>query len=369
MPISTHTDNCKTMETIRTRLLEGNHCFKRCVSTKLFFPYHWVPGSIRMKASKLLFRSRILAARSGKNDLHNTSYVDNQTDHLIALLGLPAANGTSWQWPSGKKCALVLSHDTDSKGQKTGVRFMKMLAKDFNLVSTFAFVGDCMKHYRPLIEELRSAGHEIALHDATHDNRIAFKSVPEILNRLEPFMPMMRQYEIRGFRSPSWYTSEPLWTALEQLGFAYDMSVQDTWPLFDTARNYGTGSFFPFRVSQLVLVPNTVMFELPFYLSYPKEYTFDFWRPKLDRIAQAGGLIMFNAHPDRWFSGNKSAVTYLRKCVEYILTKYDPACLTAGLVQQHVMNELKRGAMRQIKGAPSVDIPQLGNLVPVPDPS
>ncbi len=95
-------------------------------------------------------------------------------------------------------------------------------------------------------------------------------------------------------------------------------------------------------------MPTTMPVELPGLLGYKLDETFQFWKNKMDTIANSGGLLLFNAHPDRWYSGNKKAAYQLEKCLDYIIEKYDPALLTGKEVANHTIQMKNIGAMQCI---------------------
>jgi len=341
----------------RAMLLDGHCCPNPPVTTWLPFPYHWIPGSLRMRLANWLAKPNVQAVRAD-GSRRPTAYADNSADHLVASCYQATADLPVWSWPGGKRCALALSHDTDTAGQERGIDLLRRVAADCAMRSCFSFVGDCLDSYRGKADELLSGGCTIALHDMKHDNRIAFLAEDQIVERLRPAAPSMRALAIRGFRSPSWYTSRALWSALQMAGFDYDMSALDSWPLFDRTRNYGVASFFPYLVGDLAILPTTIPFEHLRTFGYRLEDALPFWRPKFDFIARSGGLILFNAHPDRWFSGNPTGAKALAACLDYILKNLDPACMTPDQVAEHTRQQRDGGAMIRLSGDPAVLAPR-----------
>jgi peptidoglycan/xylan/chitin deacetylase (PgdA/CDA1 family) len=350
-----------TKNEIRVRLLEGNSCSLPPLTNKLPFPYHFIPGDVRMWLGRLLFSRNLKKLRTQQRQ--PGSYADNSTDLLIsALAGETDLQLPTWQWPEGKSCALVVSHDIDTPGQEKGVELLRAAAEKRGLRSTFSFVGSNLKGYEPLIRDLRSAGHEIALHDMHHDNRVAFLAEAEVVARLLPLKEAREAHGIVGFRSPSWYTSAALWRGLDKVGFQYDMSVLDSWPFFDPDRNFGVASLFPFSANGLVILPNTVPYDdTPWFCGYNIESILAFWKPKLDWIAGNQGLIMLNAHPDRWWSGSKRAAEMFGQTLDYILDQHEPARLRAIDVANHFRAESVRGATIALAGDPRLEIPRHGD--------
>lgn len=338
-------------------LLDGPCCPKPPVTAWLPFPYHWVPGPFRIRLAEWLARPHVAAIRAG-GPRHPAAYADNSSDHLVAACASATTDLPVWNWPGGKPCALALSHDTDTAGQELGIDLLRKVEADYGLNSCFTLVGGCLESYSRKAEELLAAGCTIALHDVRHDNRVAFLPPERIVERLQPIAPAMRTLAIRGFRSPSWYMSRNLWSALEKLGFTYDMSVLDSWPLFDRARNYGVASFFPYLLGGLTVLPTTIPFEHLRAFGYRIADALAFWRPKFDFIARSGGLILFNAHPDRWFSGDAAGAKALGTCLDYILKNLDPACMTPDEVAAHTRRERDRGAMFSLGGDPPLHVPR-----------
>lgn len=235
---------------------------------------------------------------------------------------------------------------------------LRNVAQKRGIKNTFSFVGRYLPQYAPLIHQLQSTGADVALHDVVHDNRIAFLPEEAIIERLSPTMEHVHRYNLTGFRSPSWYTSPALWSALGALGFLYDMSALDTWPFFSPKRNFGVCTFFPYMVGSLVVIPNTIPFETPWCCGYAVRHTLDFWKPKFDHVARSGGLIMFNAHPDRWYCGNRPAIEQLERCLDYILTTHDPATMTAAEAATHTLQMHRTGRTTELPGVPSISVPR-----------
>jgi peptidoglycan/xylan/chitin deacetylase (PgdA/CDA1 family) len=342
----------------RVSLLGAAHCPFPSVTSRLPFPYHYIPGNVRVGLGKLLFgrnRTRLRA----ESRLPQT-YADNSADTPIASLN--GATPAHWIWPNNRQCALILSHDVDTTGQAQGILRLSREAQTRGICSTFSFVGETLDHYRPLIRELRAIGHEIALHDHFHDNRIAFLAEDQIVERLKPLADKIEEFGICGFRSPSWYTSAPLWRALNGLRFTYDMSALDTWSFFTSEQNYGARTLFPFRFGGLCVLPNTIPYDdAPRFSGYATTEILEFWRPKIEWISQNGGLIMLNAHPDSWWSGNKKSADVFGRTVDFILEHHSPAHMLGRDLAQHFNVQKQRGAVVQIDS--DLEVPSHGRVM------
>lgn len=209
-------------EAIRRNLLLGQVTDERPLSERIPIPYHLIPGHLRVLLAKMAFRGHVRAMREdvGRRPL---SYLDNTTDQLATRLAPNTGTEPVWRWPAGRRCALVLSHDTDTGGQERGISILLDVASRWGMPSTFSFVGRYLDGYGRFLNELKDRGVEVALHDLVHDNQIAFLDQKAIIDRLSPLAEWQVQLGIEGFRSPSWYCSPVLWHSLEHLGFLYDM--------------------------------------------------------------------------------------------------------------------------------------------------
>jgi hypothetical protein len=346
---------------IRSALTVGPVAHTPSVTTRLPFPYHWIPGPIRIRLRDWLVGRSI--ARLASAPRFPELYAENGVDVVSSRLG--DRDRPRWTWPDGKRCALVLTQDVDTGSEHREIQALGEMASALGLRSTFMFVGRYFERYRELALDLRRDRFEIGLHDVVHDNRIAFQPAGAIRARLAPWLERWRdEFDIRGFRSPSWYASSALWDALTDLGMTHDCSVQDTNALQEAHRTVGAATYYPYMRGPLVIIPATVPFdELPWSLGVPREETTAFWRAKIDHVAATGGALVVNAHPSPWFCGTESGRRALQECLREIVDRHRPWCATASELADHVRSELARGAMRDLPGDPVVRIPRLGEAI------
>ena len=136
------------------------------------------------------------------------------------------------------------------------------------------------------------------------------------------------------------------------------MSALDTWSFFDSKRNYGVATFFPFKVDKLVVLPNTIPFETPLYFGFSKKHYAEYWRNKVERISHEGGLILINAHPDRWYCGNDSGIRAFEELIDMVLDKHDPIVMTALQVADQIRKQEEAGAFVNFEGEPPISVPR-----------
>jgi glycosyltransferase involved in cell wall biosynthesis len=218
----------------------------------------------------------------------------------------------SWPgWPEGKKFAVVLTHDVESKAGLSKCRSLMQFERDLGFRSSFNFIPE--GGYRvpaELREEIIAKGFEIGIHDLKHDGRL-FASRRKFKRRAARINRYVREWGASGFRSGF---------MLRNLDWLHDLDVQYDASTFDTdpfePQPDGGHTIFPFWVPR----PNSSSVnnhrsttnsssngyvELPYTLPQDstlflllREETPEIWLRKLDWIAAHGGMVLVNVHPD-----------------------------------------------------------------------
>jgi hypothetical protein len=199
-------------------------------------------------------------------------------------------------WPSGKRFALVLTHDVERAGCEAKCRQLVALERDKGMRSSLNFVP---LNY-PNLDELRhllvSEGFEVGVHGLRHDGNL-FRSRRIFDKRAVAINRVLREWGAVGFRAPSMHHNLD-W--LCDLNIEYDASTFDTDP-FEPQPD-GVCSIFPFLVRG---VSGHEFVELPYTL--PQDSTIlvvmahrnvEIWKRKLRWIAESGGMALLNTHPD-----------------------------------------------------------------------
>jgi hypothetical protein len=237
-----------------------------------------------------------------------------------------APNG--WRgWPEEKKFALVLSHDVDTQRGHDKCRLLADLENELGVWSAFNFVPERYVVSRPLQNELAARGFEIGIHGLTHDGKL-FRSWKTFRMSAKKINGYIRQWNVKGFSSPSMMHNLS-W--MHTLDIEWDISTFDTDP-FEPQPD-GVETIFPFVVEKKDH-PNPFI-ELPYTM--PQDFTLfilmrekdiSIWKKKLDWIAEKGGMVLVNSHPDYMnFEGVKIEPeeypsTLYKDLLEYILKKY-----------------------------------------------
>jgi len=151
-----------------------------------------------------------------------------------------------------------------------------------------------------IVDRLRADGFEIGIHGLKHDGKL-FQSRALFDRRAALINAHAREWKAVGFRSPSTLRNPDWMTALE---FEYDSSFPDTDPYEPQAG--GCCSIWPFFLGNII--------ELP--LTMPQDHTLfeilnqrdiDIWKKKALWIAEQGGLVLINIHPDYMLEDSRLA--------------------------------------------------------------
>ncbi len=235
----------------------------------------------------------------------------------------------NWQsWPDKKQFALVLTHDVDTAQGQERCRKLMDLEKDIGFQSSFNFVPERYKVSEILREDLTKNGFEVGVHGLYHDGKY-FLSRKEFQQRAERINNYLKAWQAVGYRSPSMQHNLEWFHDLE---IKYDASTFDTDP-FEPQPD-GVGTIYPFWVIGQNGEKGYV--ELPYTM--PQDFTLfvligvrdiAIWKSKLDWIAQNGGMVLLNTHPDYMnFSNGTRGLEeypsyYYEELLKYIKTRYN----------------------------------------------
>jgi hypothetical protein len=230
-------------------------------------------------------------------------------------------------WPHGKRFALVLTHDVErTKGLQRCHALME-LEKQLGLRSSFNFVpeGDYTVP-NELRDTLTANGFEVGVHDLRHDGRLYF-SRQEFVANAQRINHYLKEWKAVGFRSGFMHHNLE-W--LLDLDVLYDASTFDTDPF--EPQPEGANTIFPFWVSGrngrpgFLELPYTLCQDSTLFLVF-RETTTDVWKQKLDWVAERGGMVLINSHPDYMcFEGKKSVdeypIRYYQEFLAHVKQKY-----------------------------------------------
>jgi len=218
-------------------------------------------------------------------------------------------------WPDGKKFAFILMHDVDTQvGHDNCLELMK-LEIELGFRSTFFFVPERYKIDPDVFNTLRQNGFDIGVHGLKHDGKL-FKNKKHFLSSASTISKYLNDWNTKGFSSPSMHHNLAWMYALN---LNYAISSFDTDP-FEPQPD-AVGTVFPFKVHSKE--HNHSYIELPYTM--PQDFTLFIlmneqniviWKKKTQWIAQHGGMLLVNTHPD-YMAFNKSKSEREKYPVEY----------------------------------------------------
>ena len=230
-------------------------------------------------------------------------------------------------WPDNKKFALVLTHDVDTAVGHERCLDLAMMEEQLGFRSSFNFVPlryDVSAELRSTLEE---RGFEIGLHGLYHDAQY-YRSKKIFQKRAHKINEYLKEWKSAGYRAPCMYHKLD-W--FHELNIEYDASTFDNDPF--EPYSVGVGTIFPFVVAcdkthrSYVELPYTLPQDFTLFVLMQMD-TIDIWKRKLDWIAERGGMVLMNTHPDymNFHSGKSSYEGYVPQYYEdflkYIKTTY-----------------------------------------------
>lgn len=247
-------------------------------------------------------------------------------------------------WPDGKKFAVVLTHDVEGQIGYDRIKNLARLEQELGFRSSFNLIPEGPYRVEPELRHwLTAQGFEVGVHDLHHDGKL-YRSHDEFSRRAHKINRYIREWGVAGFRSA--YMHHKLdW--LGELDVLYDASTFDTDP-FEPQPD-GVGTIFPFwvprrshltssRVAESPSQSNHALsagyVELPYTLVQDStlflflgEKTIDVWKRKVDWIAQHGGMVLLNLHPDYVSFDDKQChrefpISFYRQLLTYLSERY-----------------------------------------------
>jgi len=230
-------------------------------------------------------------------------------------------------WPDGKRFAVVLTHDVEGNKGVSRVEELMRLEQSLGFSSCFNFVpqGEYLASDSTR-EALAQAGFEVGVHGLEHDGKL-YSSKAKFASKVPRINEYLRLWNCSGFRSPL-MQHKLEW--LHALNVEYDASTFDTDP-FEPQPD-AAGTIFPFWVpgpegSGYVELPYTLVQDFTLF-EVLRESNIDIWKRKIDWIAEKGGMVLLNTHPDYMcFSGKQERdefpIRHYEELLSYIREKYE----------------------------------------------
>jgi uncharacterized protein len=232
-------------------------------------------------------------------------------------------------WPEGRQFAFVLTHDVEGQKGLDRCRQLLELEARQGFRSSFNFIPEGEYRVdRALREELAQRRFEVGVHDLHHDGSL-FRDYEQFTSQAARINEYLKQWGAVGFRAGFMF-HDLQWQ--QQLNIRYDLSTFDADP-FEPQPD-GMGTIFPFWVEKddgqggYMELPYTLVQDSTLYL-FLQEKTIAVWKKKLDWVAEHGGMVLLNVHPDyvRFDRSSGSSFEFssalYEELLEYVRTKYE----------------------------------------------
>ena len=213
---------------------------------------------------------------------------------------LPSAGNPpdEWQgWPEGKKFAFVLTHDVELQNGHDKCEELMKIEKELGFKSSFNFVPERYNASPSLRKLLTENGFEVGVHGLNHDGKL-FSNKNIFDERAAKINRFIKEWNVVGFRAPAMHHNLE-W--IHKLNIEYDLSTFDTDPF--EPQSDGVGTIFPFIVenenkqNSYVELPYTLVQDFTLFILM-QEKDINVWKNKIDWIAEKGGMVLVNVHPD-----------------------------------------------------------------------
>ena len=269
-----------------------------------------MPVSIRSVLQRVYLRDQL------NNPFPNWP-LDRTVDRLFERMMELAlrANGNDpipfiWFWPEGKRAALILTHDVESR---VGVAFCSRLMDidaEFGFRSSFQIIPE--KRYEvtnAFLQEFKSRGFEVNVHDLNHDGNL-FRERGEFRRRAAKINRYAIQFGTMGFRSGALYRRLDWYDALN---VSYDMSVPNAGHL--DPQNGGCCTIMPYFVGKILEIPVTGTQDYSLF-HILNQYSINLWKQQSDIIIRGNGILNLITHPD--YLVPQDAQTIYRQLLDYL---------------------------------------------------
>jgi glycosyltransferase involved in cell wall biosynthesis len=236
---------------------------------------------------------------------HLASRIESASRDIWPIKRAVAHPPENWKgWPDGKGFALILTHDVESQKGLDRTLDLAMAEESLGFRSAFNFIPEGSYHTPAEVRlELSRRGFEVGVHDLHHDGKL-YRSQGDFNTSAQRINSYLKEWKAVGFRSGFMHHNLDWAHALD---VEYDMSTFDTDPF--EPQPEGADTIFPFWVNPSTTSPNGAKrsgyIELPYTLTQDStlflllnQPDITIWKEKLDWIAQHGGMVLINVHPD-----------------------------------------------------------------------
>jgi peptidoglycan/xylan/chitin deacetylase (PgdA/CDA1 family) len=279
----------------------------------------------------------------------------------------------SYEWPEGKRSAVLLSIDVDAIapflwehrdhlperlarleirrfGLRSGMTRLLDLFARFGVKASF-YVPAVVAEFDPeLLPALVRAGHEIGLHGYFHElvRDIDDAEFSEALDAsLELFVRQTGQKPV-GFRSPAWEMTPNMLAELKRLGLSYDSSLM--------------GFDHPYEIDGVVEIPVQWAVDDAIFFKFEGSgndrqapvsgsAVLDDWLTEWRTLHRFGGLFTLTVHD--WISGRGQRIALLERLLDAITAEPSAWIATGAEIARHHTASVNAGRFSVASAIPA----------------
>jgi len=265
-------------------------------------------------------------------------------------------------WPSGARCAVTLSFDSDHDtfelrdggrsisalsqghfGARQGVPRIRALLARHAIPATFFVPAVTAIHYPDEQRALVADGHEIGLHGWIHERNtlLDFATERELQFRSADTLETITGFRPVGIRTPSWDFSDNTLRISAEMGLLYDSSLMADVDCYELLLDGA-----PCGVAE---IPVEWIRDDAAYLVMDRwgglrpqiapADILEIFRREFDAARAEGGLFQLTMHPD--IIGHRSRLWILEELIDHIRGHADAWFATHDAVVRHVLAECR----------------------------
>jgi hypothetical protein len=271
--------------------------------------------------------------------------IDSTVDQLLGriLILLMQETGQSrvpfiWFWPEGADSCAIVTHDVETKAGRDFCSRLMTINASWGISASFQVIPEDRYEVSPgFLDEIRTRGFEVNVHDLNHDGRL-FWNRQEFSDRVEEINRYGKEFCAVGFRSGAMYRNQD-WC--QDLDFEYDMSVPNVAHL--EPQHGGCCTVMPYFNGKLLELPLTLTQDYAlFHLLNTR--SMNLWDEQIAEIRKRHGLISILVHPDYIMKSQEETIYQkLLERIAYLRDAHNVWTATPGEVNEwwRIRNGLK----------------------------
>jgi peptidoglycan-N-acetylglucosamine deacetylase len=243
------------------------------------------------------------------------------------------------QWPTGARCAVALSFDSDHEtgelreagesigrlsqgqyGNRRGVPRILSVLKSHDVKASFFVPAVAALLYPDEQRRVVAEGHEVGIHGWIHERNsvLPLQAERDLQMRSSDVLERVTGVRPVGIRTPSWDFSPNTLAITREMGLIYDSSLMaddDCYELVMDGENTGVVEFPVEWIRD-----DAVYFNMNRFTAHrpytPPSAVFDIFKKEFDGAYREGGVFQLTMHPH--IIGHRSRIWILDELIRYI---------------------------------------------------